>query len=356
MSVLFDSLMQVLFGPFYDLFTILLVIFISLIYSKYKNSILFRITITTSMILDYGVFISSFLTYIKVAHDETDRLVVGLLAMVMGLILFLIATYIIVFTIIRPINLILEENKRLSQGDLTRSIPDWKFKNDEIDSLSQSFNSITKNFEDMLSEISSSTITINVSTSTMASSFQELSGSFEQITTVIQQIASNTADQNKLIERSVSSIKDFENQFNNHSNRIAKATNLIQSISSQVNMLALNASIEAARAGEYGRGFSVVADNIRKLADQTKSSLIEIDESVSDLQSDLLSEIHMIIRGGEELLSMSENTSSSSEQASAASEEQSASIQELHASSQELSGLADSLESMIKNFKFKAYK
>ena len=83
-------------------------------------------------------------------------------------------------------------------------------------------------------------------------------------------------NQTKSVSEAVNEVIGLETVFKDQSTRIEKATDLIGSISSQVNMLALNASIGTVRAGEYGREFGVVADNIRNLADDSRKALGEI--------------------------------------------------------------------------------
>lgn len=205
------------------------------------------------------------------------------------------------------------------------------------------------------------------------------------------------------IEETISNTTETVEALGKKSNEITSIIRTITAIAEQTNLLALNAAIEAARAGEHGRGFAVVADEVRKLAEQSQKAAKEVTGIVSSIQHEVKSivkqnhdGVQTVIRGVEvanetnsslekimqqtnhtvqiinkmvtqieqtlvysqevassfvEVNQIAENTASNSETSAAAAEQGSAAMQEINASAVELSVQAEQLRKVVNEFK-----
>jgi methyl-accepting chemotaxis protein len=146
-----------------------------------------------------------------------------------------------------------------------------------------------------------------------------------------------TLEQMEILKDAVAQIDEQMNALNNNTGEIGTVTELVSNLANQTNMLALNAAVEAVRAGEQGKGFSVVASEIRKLADRSRQSAEKIHDLVSQIQSGIQSTTNTTESGTEAMQSGVNLSQQSAETFNGVY----ASLQEVVRSSQEISNSTD---------------
>lgn len=249
-------------------------------------------------------------------------------------IIFIVLAVIIATRIVKPLIKLKENAQKLAEGDLTVQV-EVKGK-DEIAQLGTAFNKMSTSLRGLIRTVSGSATSVNDASQLMHRNAGNSSDIAQQISTVIEEIARGANEQAESIQSGAEMVGDMTSSLDKVSNHaeqaasmigsvneamtrgtdaitrqsslsqasqeatgrvessntlllhkldeIAKITQVIREISSQTNLLSLNASIEAARAGEHGRGFAVVASEVQKLAEQAAGSAEDINRLLGELQ------------------------------------------------------------------------
>ena len=315
-------------------------------YTPNKNSLY-------SLIDQYFVFSNNNFQNIK---NKMDLTVNSVLPMTTGILLLsilfgVVLSIFLVRSIIRPLKKVVNLSDSIATGNLVFELEQEDYSSeDDIGKLNRSVKTMRESLKVIVTTIIDTSDKIASASEEMASSAEEVNASSEEISAITQKISQGTQNQVIQINHSAKNAENLNSLFEQKINAIKSASDLIGSITAQVNMLALNASIEAARAGEYGRGFTVVAENIRTLADRAKSSLDYVNNVVLDLEKSLAEMISTISHSIQSMGHVSEDTASGAEEASAATEEQAAIMQQITASSQLLADEARNLREIVRHF------
>jgi len=325
-----------------------------------------------------------------------------------------------------PLAEVLRVMAKVSDGDLRENVEVRS--SDEIGKLSEGFNQLINQLSNMLNEISASSQQLSAAaeeTSAISSESHKninkqkeqtdmMATAMTEMTATVDEVASSATNTSKevsnadreaiegqkIVQNNIATINGLAKEIQNaagvidkldtYSTNIGTVLDVIRGIADQTNLLALNAAIEAARAGEQGRGFAVVADEVRTLASKTQESTSEIQEMIERLQSGTLEAVKVMktstaeaqnsvtetAKAGESLSKITDAVSVINDMSShiaSAADEQSAVSREMHenvlsishaadqtaqgasenlAASQEMAKLAENLQHLVGRFQF----
>ena len=326
---------------------------------------------------------------------------VSIIAVIISVIIGIILVLFVKRTIVKPLNEVMSGAEYIAEGDLSQAEIPVRSK-DEIGQLAKTFNMMKENLRNLINNVQGNAEQLSAAAQELSASTEEVTATTEDVTKQIEstsdaaQASSNASNESarameetahgiqriaeasqvlhtssigasdtanhgaEIIEQAktqMSTINDSTTIVNELVQKLAKQTEEIESITKvitditeQTNLLALNAAIEAARAGEHGKGFAVVADEVRKLAEDSKTSANSIVELTVEIQKDTVnveSAVSSALDSVKDGVNIISEAGSSFGLIVGAVESMTTQIQEISATAEELSASAEEVTASV---------